>query len=250
MNLSKNLTSPSNKVKDQIKYLQKRLVDWGLLVESDVDGIFGKDTEQAVKTFQDSKDLTITGIVDSKTWIAIETPSKPEVKTEIPVTTLKEKNDFNLDEAVKLIIQFEGLSLKAYRDPGSRNGLPITIGYGSTRKRDGSTFKLGERLTSKTEAYDLLMYQLETQYLPKLQETIPNWEKLTVNQKNALISFAYNCGASFYGNSGYTTISKYLEDKTYSMIPKAMMLYVNPGTNVEKGLRNRRQLEGQLFSKV
>lgn len=43
---------------------------------------------------------------------------------------------------VELIKKFEGLSLDAYPDPKT-GGKPITIGWGSTRKRDGSPFKLG-----------------------------------------------------------------------------------------------------------
>jgi GH24 family phage-related lysozyme (muramidase) len=33
------------------------------------------------------------------------------------------------------------------------------------------------------------------------------------------------------------------------MVPKAMMLYRNPGSRVEKGLKIRRQAEGNLWSK-
>lgn len=241
--LSKDLTHTPN---ETVKYLQTRLCDWGLLNKNQVDGIFGDITENAVKTFQKEVNLKPNGIVDENTWELIEIPS---TEKETSVTASVEKDD--MTEAIKLITMFEGLSLKAYKDPGSRNGLPITIGYGSTKKKDGSNFKLGDRLVNKQEAYDLLIYKLETEFVPKLRETIPHWEKLNNNQRNALISFAYNCGASFYGTSGFKTISEYLENKMYKMIPQAMMLYVK-GANGKKlqGLVNRRQLEGQLFSKI
>lgn len=49
---------------------------------------------------------------------------------------------------IKLIKEFEGCHLNAYPDPLSGN-LPITIGWGSTRKKDGSPFKLGESITQQ-----------------------------------------------------------------------------------------------------
>jgi hypothetical protein len=58
---------------------------------------------------------------------------------------------------IKLIKEFEGCHLKAYPDPLS-GGLPITIGWGSTRKKDGSAFKLGDQITQQ-EADDLLISQ-------------------------------------------------------------------------------------------
>jgi hypothetical protein len=43
---------------------------------------------------------------------------------------------------IKLIKEFEGCHLKAYPDPLS-GGLPITIGWGTTRKKDGSIHHSG-----------------------------------------------------------------------------------------------------------
>lgn len=148
--------------------------------------------------------------------------------------------------AIYLIKEFEGFSAKAYYDPAS-GGLPITIGYGSTRRRDGSRFMIGNTITQQ-EAEDLLSYQLETEYLPPL-EKIPFWNEMNDNQKSSILSFAYNLGANFYGASGFNTISRVLREKKWNEVPKALMLYVNPGTNVEPGLRRRRKAEGDLFSR-
>jgi lysozyme len=126
-------------------------------------------------------------------------------------------------------------------------GKPITIGYGSTYKMNGTEFKLGERITNQ-EAEDLLLYQLENDYLPPLQQ-IPYWDEMNDNQKSALISFAYNLGARFYNSSGFNTISKVLKEKKWNEVPKALELYRNPGTNVEAGLLRRRRAEGALWSK-
>jgi lysozyme len=135
--------------------------------------------------------------------------------------------------------------LKAYPDPLTGN-LPITIGWGSTRKRNGQPFKLGETIT-QVEADDLLEYDIETRFLPSLQK-IPYWSEMNDNQRGALLSFAYNLGAGFYGNSGFNTISRNLREKDWKAIPETLKLYRNPGSNVEVGLLRRRSAEGKLWS--
>ena len=148
-------------------------------------------------------------------------------------------------QAIDIIKQFEGFSAKAYYDPLHK--LPITIGFGSTRRRDGSLFMIGNTVTQQ-EAEDLLLYQLETDYLPALQK-IPYWNEMNDNQKSALLDFAYNLGANFYGSSGFNTITRVLKEKKWNEVPDALMLYVNPGTNVEVGLRRRRTAEANLWKK-
>jgi lysozyme len=66
--------------------------------------------------------------------------------------------------------------------------------------------------------------------------------------KSALISFAYNLGAGFYGSSGFNSISKNLKEKDWKSVPKTLELYRNPGSSVEKGLLRRRRSEGKLWS--
>ena len=146
---------------------------------------------------------------------------------------------------VALIKEFEGCILKAYYDPLTK-GLPITIGWGSTRRRDGSRFMIGNTITQQ-EADDLLNYQLETEYLPKL-EKIPHWSEMNEKQRGCLLSFAYNLGADFYGSSDFNTITKVLKNKEWDKVPDALYLYRNPGTNVEAGLTRRRKAEGNLWS--
>ena len=150
------------------------------------------------------------------------------------------------EAALRLIKEFEGLSLTAYPDPLS-NARPYTIGYGSTRKKDGSPFKMGDKIT-KEEAEELLVGSVEKNYLPSI-EKIPYWSEMNINQRSALISFGYNLGTNFYGSSGFNTISKCLKEKRWKDVPAAMMLYVNPGSSVEAGLRRRRAAEGSLWSK-
>jgi GH24 family phage-related lysozyme (muramidase) len=148
------------------------------------------------------------------------------------------------EPGIKLIKEFEGCHLKAYYDPLT-NSLPITIGWGSTRRKDGTRFMIGNTIT-QDEADDLLYFQLRREFLPSLQK-IPYWNEMSENQQGALLSFAYNLGANFYGSSGFNTISKNLREKDWKAIPKTLELYRNPGSSVEAGLLRRRIAEGKLW---
>jgi lysozyme len=147
---------------------------------------------------------------------------------------------------IKLIKEFEGCHLKAYPDPLTGN-LPITIGWGSTRKKDGSHFKLGDTLTQQ-EADSLLIEQCKNEFLPALRK-IPYWSEMSDGQRGALLSFAYNLGAGFYGGDNFNTITKRLKNKEWDLVPDALYLYRNPGSNVEAGLARRRKAEGEAWKK-
>jgi lysozyme len=136
--------------------------------------------------------------------------------------------------------------LFSYPDPLTGKE-PITIGWGSTRDFNGSTFMLGRRITQEY-ADKLLMFDLEQRFLPSLQK-IPHWGEMSDGQRGALLSFAYNLGAGFYGGSNFNTITKCLRNKEWNKVPDALYLYRNPGTNVEKGLARRRVAEGKLWIK-
>lgn len=147
---------------------------------------------------------------------------------------------------VELIKKFEGCYLNAYPDPLT-GGKPITIGWGTTRKRDGSPWNLGESI-SQQEADNLLIHQLETSYLPDLMK-IPCWGELNPNQQGALLSFGYNLGSRFYGASNFESMTRVLKNRDWANIRETFIKYRNPGSNVEKGLRRRREAEADLFLK-
>lgn len=154
---------------------------------------------------------------------------------------------------VELIKQFEGLHdtsrgdgmVHAYPDPLS-GGLPITIGWGSTKDIDGTPFDLGDKITPE-KADILLEQQLKYNYLNTLEKTIPYWDEMNDNQHGALLSFAYNLGANFFGSPDFKTISLVLKEKQWTKVPDALYLYRNPGTSVEAGLARRRIAEGDLW---
>jgi GH24 family phage-related lysozyme (muramidase) len=145
---------------------------------------------------------------------------------------------------VELIKEFEGCHLKAYPDPLT-GGLPITIGWGSTRDYNGKPFTLDQQI-SQSVADNLLINQIKKEFLPPLKQ-IPYWNEMNENQQGALLSFAYNLGARFYGSNGFSTITRVLKNKEWSKVPDALYLYHNPGTKVAAGLQRRRLAEGKLW---
>jgi lysozyme len=145
---------------------------------------------------------------------------------------------------IKLIKEFEGCHLKAYPDPLT-GGLPITIGWGSTRDFDYTPFKR-DRVITQEYADRLLEYDILNRFLPKLS-IIPYWSEMNENQQGSILSFSYNLGADFYGNSNFNTITRVLKEKKWNEVPKALELYCNPGSKVEAGLLRRRKAEGKLW---
>jgi hypothetical protein len=150
----------------------------------------------------------------------------------------------DLGPALQLIKEFEGCRLSAYPDPAS-GGEPWTIGYGSTRYQDGRKVSRGDTITS-AQAEQLLAHEVE-RTVAKLAGTVPHWREMSGPQRCALVSFAYNLGSEFYGAEGFETISARLRDQAWQQVPDAMLLYRNPGTSVESGLRRRRAAEGSLW---
>jgi GH24 family phage-related lysozyme (muramidase) len=147
---------------------------------------------------------------------------------------------------IKLIKEFEGCHLSAYPDPLT-GGLPITIGWGSNRDKNGKPFQMGDKIT-QAEADELLISQCKNQFIPALTK-IPHWNEMSDGKRGALLSFAYNLGAGFYGGDNFNTITKRLKNKEWDLVPDALYLYRNPGSNVEAGLARRRKAEGEAWKK-
>jgi lysozyme len=184
-------------------------------------------------------------------WAFLQASVHKEILDEFARIYRNQKIEPTLDglpiQGVALIKEFEGCHLKAYYDPLT-GGLPITIGWGSTRRKDGTRFMIGNKITQE-EADDLFYYQLRREFIPAL-EKIPYWREMNDNQRGALLSFAYNLGAGFYGGSGFNSITRNLREKNWAAIPKTLEMYRNPGSNVEAGLLRRRKAEGDLWENV
>ena len=176
-------------------------------------------------------------------WEYLQANTSEKVLEEFAKRFRNEKNNVP-KSGVFLIKEFEECSLKAYPDPRT-GGAPITIGWGFTRRKDGTSFIMGNTITQK-EADELFDWQIQNEFLPKLKK-IPHWGEMNDNQRGALLCFAYNLGGDFYGSPDFGTITRVLKNKEWSKVPEALKLYRNPGTKVEAGLLRRRIAEGKLW---
>lgn len=153
--------------------------------------------------------------------------------------------------ALPLVQEFESCQLLAYPDPET-GGDPWTIGWGSTHYANGQSVQKGDTI-SQSQADFLLEMRLQADN-QALASRITGYGKLSVNQRAALLSFTYNCGTGWFGSSGFTTLTKHLQQglqvdrSELAKVPAALMLYVNPGGPSEAGLRRRRKAEGALWN--
>lgn len=149
--------------------------------------------------------------------------------------------------AINAIEEFEGVELNAYLDP---IGIP-TICAGLTRYPNGSPVRMGD-VCQAAVCGSYLRIMLEKEFLPKL-EAIPGWNQLGPRRQAALMSFAWNLGAGFYGSPGFETITRVLRDgasraEVYQQMSNALELYVKAGGRTLKGLVNRRRAEANLWN--
>lgn len=146
--------------------------------------------------------------------------------------------------AIDLICQWEGFRSEVYTCGAG----VATIGYGSTFYEDGMPVEYGDSPIDEPTARRMMLNIAKTEFWDVIRVRIPYWNEMTQGQRGALLSFAYNVGAGFYGSPGFATITQVLSDKAWDEVPDAMRLYVNPGTSVEAGLRNRREAEIALWN--
>lgn len=134
----------------------------------------------------------------------------------------------------------EGLRLEAYPDPGSKDGLPVTIGYGTT-KINGKPIKLGTKIT-KTQADEYFAIDIQN-FANKVNALLK--VGVTENQFGALVSFAYNIGLDAFENS---TLLRLLNAGDYKSVPAQMRRWNKNDGKVMQGLINRREAEIILWN--
>lgn len=144
------------------------------------------------------------------------------------------------DAGLATIRQFEGFRADAYPDPGSSNGLPVTIGYGSTRDEDGRPIKLGDTIT-RERADELLRHEVAaTEREVERLVTVP----LTQPQFDALVSFAFNVGT---GALDASTLRRKLNAGDYAGAADELLRWDKNDGRVMAGLSRRRRAERELF---
>lgn len=134
---------------------------------------------------------------------------------------------------LKIIKDFEGLRLKAYKCSAG----VWTIGYGHT-----SGVKEGDVITKEqAEKYlkkDVISFENTVNGVVKV--------KLNQNQFDALVSLVFNIGSGAFKKS---TLLKKLNAGDYDGASEQFLVWVKAGGQTLKGLVNRREQERALFRK-
>ncbi len=144
-------------------------------------------------------------------------------------------------ETIEHVKRWEGFRAQAYPDPGSRDGKPVTIGYGQTR-RNGRPIQLGETITEAEAAQWLLQELARVAGVVEQAVKVP----LNDNQFGALVSFTYNVGDNAFKGS---TLLKKLNAGDYQAVPAQMARWNKNDGKVMEGLVNRRASEAGLWAK-
>lgn len=150
-----------------------------------------------------------------------------------------------IEFGLKIIKEFEGLSLTAYPDVIEGWKIP-TIGYGTTVYRSGVGVHRNDTITQEIAEDELRSFVI-TKILRKLKN-IPQFGDMHYMMQGALISFAYNLGSGFYSAEGFDTISRKLREGLWKEVGEAFKLYVNKGSPAEAGLRRRRYREASVWN--
>lgn len=154
--------------------------------------------------------------------------------------------------AVSLIHEFETCKLTAYPDPGSKDGLPVTIGWGSTSDEYGRPIKLGT--TWSMARADARFRQDLAKYEAALNTLLGN-APTTQNQYDALLSFCYNVGPDIddddkaEGLGDSTLLKKHLKGD-YAGAAREFAKWNKNDGRVMAGLTRRRAAEAALYGRA
>jgi lysozyme len=142
-------------------------------------------------------------------------------------------------EGIDLIHSFESCKLTAYPDPGSRDGHPWTIGWGSTGPDIGRGLTWTQEQCDERFARDLVKFE------NGVSEAIGDAET-TQPMFDALVSFAYNVGLAALRTS--TLLRKHKAGDHEGAAREFSRWNKNDGA-VMRGLTRRRAAEEALYRK-
>jgi lysozyme len=144
-----------------------------------------------------------------------------------------------LDESgYKLIQEFEGLSLVPYLCSAK----VATIGYGSTFYPSGKKVTMQDQPISLATAKWMLK-ETADKFAIDVDKLIKS--KITQNQFNALVSFAFNLGVTSLGRS--TLLKKVNINPNDPTIAAEFAKWNKAGGKVLNGLTKRRAKEAKLY---
>lgn len=136
------------------------------------------------------------------------------------------------------IHHFEHCRLVAYPDPGSVNGEPWTIGWGST-KIDGKPVKKGMKIT---QAKADEQFAKDVERFERSVEAALGSIEVTQEMFDALVSFDYNTGSL-----AKSTLLRCIKAGDFAAAQLQFLRWIRNDGNVMMGLVKRRLAEAELF---
>jgi lysozyme len=138
---------------------------------------------------------------------------------------------------IESLKESEGLRLKAYPDPGSRDGNPWTIGYGST----GPDIRKG-LVWTKEQAHDRFVADIR-RFEDQVEKALQG-AATTQAQFDALVHFAYNVGVHALSRSELLRLHK---AGMYEAAAKQFARWNKNDGAVMPGLTKRRAIEAAMY---
>lgn len=145
---------------------------------------------------------------------------------------------------IALMHHFEQCRLKAYPDPGSRDGKPWTIGWGSTGPDIGPGTVWTQAQADARFAAQLASFERDVTSLVKVP--------LEQCEFDALVSFAYNVGSDIDADTiaeglGDSTLLRKLNVGDKAGAAEQFLVWNKNDGKVMLGLKRRRAAERALF---
>lgn len=160
-----------------------------------------------------------------------------------PVAVKKEMKYQDMSDAIlmAMLVMTEGCSLDAYIDAVGVG----TYGVGSTYTKEGKRVRMGDKLSSVEEAFEVVDRHVKEEI-----EWVFDYidRKLQPWQKAAVESFAYNCGAGVIVKNGkLTKLGEAINNGDDGFVAKEMLTYNRGGGSFLSGLFFRRVLEAGVY---
>jgi lysozyme len=138
--------------------------------------------------------------------------------------------------SIKLLKNFEGCKLTAYRDIA---GI-LTIGYGETKN-------VKEGMKWAQEKADSELVARAKEFMQAVLKASPSLLKHSPEKLAACTSLAYNIGVSAFKGS---SVAKAIANEDMLVAAEAFKLWNKAAGQIVQGLVNRRKIESDLFRSV
>ncbi len=191
---------------------------------------------QAVKAIRKGQVFTLAevALLDKAIDEAISDTVWPSAPASPPVAAGRQLGE----RGAKLMHSFEGCKLSAYPDPGSVDGNPWTIGWGST----GPGIAKGVTWTQE-QADARFVQDISERYGKAVNEMLGD-SPTTQNQFDALVSLCYNIGIKALRGS---TVMRKHKAGDYLGAARAFVMWNKNDGQVMRGLTRRRLAESDLY---